>query len=289
MSKKLIVNADDFGIHTVVNRAIYRGFESGILTSTSIMACGEAFKEAVELARTMDGVGIGIHLTLVGGLPPVLPASEVPSLTWDGGLFTQDYLKLLKRDMQGKIIADDVYREWDAQIQTVLETGLPVTHVDGHQHLHMWNRYFPIALTLCKKYGIRCMRVPDENVTFGFRPSNAFRAAARSGLSLMARGHRKMLKEMHIITNDHFYGMLYGGHFTEERMGVCMDHLEDGVTEFMCHPSADMAAIEAKWHWGYRGEEELRALLSPKLKNKLKEKGVTLISYRDLMEAEKEV
>lgn len=150
MVKKLIVNADDFGIHSAVNKGVCRGFESGILTSTSLMAGGAAFDEAVHLARDLDGIGIGIHLTLVGGLPTVLPPEEVPSLTWENRRLCTDYVELIKRDMNGLVLMDDVYREWDAQIQKILDTGLPVTHVDGHQHMHMWNHFSPLPLRWLK-------------------------------------------------------------------------------------------------------------------------------------------
>lgn len=283
MSKRIIINADDFGIHESVNRAVYRGFESGILTSTSIMAGGKAFDDAVHAARDMEGIGIGIHLTLVGCLPTVLPAAEVPSLTWEGGVLCRNYLDLIMRDLKGLIRADDVYREWDSQIQKVLDTGLSVTHIDGHQHLHMWNHFFPIALSLCKKYGIRCMRVPDEKLFFGVRATNLFRSIAGSGLSFLSGRHRGMLKQMDIYSNDHFYGMLYGGHFTESRMFGVLDHIEDGVTEFMCHPSADSVSMENEFHWGYQGEEELKSLLSVPIKEKLISKQISLISYGELL------
>ena len=232
MKKRLIVNADDFGIHETVNKAVYRGFESGILTSTSIMAGGRAFDDAVAMAKTMGDIGIGIHLTLVGGL----------------------------------------------------ETVLSVTHIDGHQHMHMWNNFFPIALSLAKKYKIHCMRVPDESLTFGlsFRPKSLFRFSAKNALSLMARNHRDSLKKAGIKSNDHFFGMLYGGHFHEQRMYDAAGKLEAGVTEFMCHPAANSQLMESTFHWGYHGEDELKALLSLRLKNELKEKDVELISYRDL-------
>ena len=132
MKKQLIINADDFGIHPAVNEAVRRAATEGILTSTSLMAGGDAFDEAVEMARSMPSLGIGIHLTLVGGIKPVLPPSEVPSLTWDNGVFCHDYGKLIVRDLEGKISLSEVYAEWDAQIQKIMNTGLPVTHMDGH-------------------------------------------------------------------------------------------------------------------------------------------------------------
>lgn len=285
MVKKLIVNADDFGIHPAVNRAVEKAFADGILTSTSLMAGGAAFDEAVRMARSMEGIGIGIHLTLVGGLPTVLPPEEVPTLTWEGGHLCSDYGELIKRDMKGRIRMEDVYREWDAQIRKILDTGLPVTHIDGHQHMHMWNHFFPITLTLARKYHIPCMRVPDEKLLFGFSlsPKGAFRFAAKNGLSLMARGHRKALKKAGIRTNDHFWGMMYGGHFYENRMLSVVDRMEDGVSEIMCHPSADASAMERTFHWGYEGEEELKSLTSPAVRERLKARHIRLISYRDVV------
>ena len=98
----------------------------------------------------------------------------------------------------------------------------------------------------------------------------------------MARNHRDSLKKAGIKSNDHFFGMLYGGHFHEQRMYDAAGKLEAGVTEFMCHPAANSQLVESTFHWGYHGEDELKALLSLRLKNELKEKDVELISYRDL-------
>lgn len=282
MKQKLIVNADDFGIHTAVNHAVCRAFEKGILTSTSLMAGGAAFEEAVSIARTIPGIGIGVHLTLVGGLPTVLPASEVSTLTWEGGILCKDYAELILRDLKGKISADDVYREWDAQIQKVLDTGLPVTHLDGHQHMHMWPHFFPVARALAEKYHIRCMRVPDEDLFWGWRLGGLFRIAARNGLALIARSHRSALRKAKIRTNDHFYGMICGGHLREAAMLQILSSLQRGVNEIMCHPSADAEAMEAVFHWGYHGDWELASLLSEDVRDFVEEKGVQLISYHDI-------
>ena len=262
MKKQLIINADDFGIHPAVNEAVRKAATEGILTSTSLMAGGDAFDEAVEMARSMPSLGIGIHLTLVGGIKSVLPPSEVPSLTWDNGVFCHDYGKLIVRDLEGKILLSEVYAEWDAQIQKIMNTGLPVTHMDGHQHMHMWPHFYPIARDLAKKYHISCMRVPDEDVLFGMKDGPIIRWAAKNGLSLLSRMHRPDLKKNHIRTNDHFFGMLYGGHLSPERFAKFILQTKPGITEIMCHPSADTRAMEDTFHWGYHGEDELAGLVA---------------------------
>lgn len=284
MKKQIIINADDFGIHPAVNEAVRKAATEGILTSTSLMAGGDAFDEAVEMARSMPSLGIGIHLTLVGGIKSVLPPSEVPSLTWDNGVFCHDYGKLIVRDLEGKILLSEVYAEWDAQIQKIMNTGLPVTHMDGHQHMHMWPHFYPIARDLAKKYHISCMRVPDEDVLFGMKDGHIIRWAAKNGLSLLSRMHRPDLKKNHIRTNDHFFGMLYGGHLSPERFAKFILQTKPGITEIMCHPSADTRAMEDTFHWGYHGEDELAGLLADINRELIAKKQISLISYRDVRE-----
>lgn len=284
MKKQLIINADDFGIHPAVNEAVRKAATEGILTSTSLMAGGDAFDEAVEMARSMPSLGIGIHLTLVGGIKSVLPPSEVPSLTWDNGVFCHDYGKLIVRDLEGKILLSEVYAEWDAQIQKIMNTGLPVTHMDGHQHMHMWPHFYPIARDLAKKYHISCMRVPDEDVLFGMKDGHIIRWAAKNGLSLLSRMHRPDLKKNHIRTNDHFFGMLYGGHLSPERFAKFILQTKPGITEIICHPSADTRAMEDTFHWGYHGEDELAGLLADINRELIAKKQISLISYRDVRE-----
>ena len=284
MKKQLIINADDFGIHPAVNEAVRKAATEGILTSTSLMAGGDAFDEAVEMARSMPSLGIGIHLTLVGGIKPVLPPSEVPSLTWDNGVFCHDYGKLIVRDLEGKISLSEVYAEWDAQIQKIMNTGLPVTHMDGHQHMHMWPHFYPIARDLAKKYHISCMRVPDEDVLVGMKDGHIIRWAAKNGLSLLSRMHRSDLKKNHVRTNDHFFGMLYGGHLSPERFAKFILQTRPGITEIMCHPSADTRAMEDTFHWGYHGEDELAGLLADINRELIEKKQISLISYRDVRE-----
>ena len=284
MKKQLIINADDFGIHPAVNEAVRKAATEGILTSTSLMAGGDAFDEAVEMARSMPSLGIGIHLTLVGGIKPVLPPSEVPSLTWDNGVFCHDYGKLIVRDLEGKISLSEVYAEWDAQIQKIMNTGLPVTHMDGHQHMHMWPHFYPIARDLAKKYHISCMRVPDEDILFGMKDGHIIRWTAKNGLSLLSRMHRPDLKKNHIRTNDHFFGMLYGGHLSPERFAKFILQTRPGITEIMCHPSADTRAMEDTFHWGYHGEDELAGLLADINRELIEKKQISLISYRNVRE-----
>ncbi len=68
--RRLIVNADDFGFTSGVNRAIVEANEHGIVTSSTLMANGPAFEEAVKLAKTVPNLSVGCHVVLIDGQPP---------------------------------------------------------------------------------------------------------------------------------------------------------------------------------------------------------------------------
>ena len=96
--KSLIINADDFGLHDEINQGIYQAHHHGVLTSTTLIPCGIATKQAANLANESPNLGVGIHLTLVGQLTPILPVKDIPSLTNSNGLFRKDHFSFI-RDM----------------------------------------------------------------------------------------------------------------------------------------------------------------------------------------------
>ena len=101
--KKLIVNADDFGLHEEINKGIIKGYQEGFITSTSLMCSAPAFENAVALAKESPGLGIGIHLTLVGSVPSVLPKEKIISLVNDKGLFPENYVEFAKMFYTGQL------------------------------------------------------------------------------------------------------------------------------------------------------------------------------------------
>lgn len=124
---RVIINADDFGIHTEVNQAVIEACGQGVLTSTSLLANGPAFDQAVDLVRKCPKLGIGIHLSLVGSLPTVLSAKEVPTLVQSDGLLPESYTEVIKRACQGKLDYGQVYREFDAQMERSWRRAFPST------------------------------------------------------------------------------------------------------------------------------------------------------------------
>lgn len=281
--KKLIVNADDFGLHPLINRGIAKGHREGFITSASLMCSAPAFEEAVRLAGENPELGIGIHLTLVGGVPSVLPCGQVSTLLDDNGLFLPDYAAFAKRYYTGGVSSSQLEAELRAQIEKGLGAGVNVTHIDSHQHTHVLPGINKLVLKLCNEYNIKRIRIPKEAYFFsGGFSAGAGRFIGRGGLSFCASLAGSAADGRNILHPDHFFGMLAGGHLCEELVGNIIRSLPDGVSEIMTHPGLGAEELGRLFKWGYHWEDELNAYLSPKNRSLLQKMHIALINFGDL-------
>ena len=280
--KKLIVNADDFGLHTEVNKAVIKGYQQGCIRSTSLMPTGAAVEEACELARENPGLGIGIHITLVAERP-VLPVEKVATLVDENGYFHADHMVFIKKYLLGEIDKGQLYAECEAQIARAMSLGLNITHLDSHQHLHTLPGVTPICLELMKKYHIYRMRYPGEAFAFtGGYDAGLFRRVAKCGLTVCAMLARRRAKCYNVMMPEHFFGMLAGGHMEERYFLNILRALPDGVSEIMVHPGCDAAALGSVYDWQYHWEDELASVTSLETMRYLKEHEIELVSFKEL-------
>ena len=281
--KKLIVNADDFGLHTLINQGIIKGHREGFITSTSIMPSAPAYEEAVELAKANPRLGVGIHLTLVGGVAPVLPATKISSLLDDHGCFLPDYVAFAKRFYTGGVRAGELEAELRAQMEKALASGLSLTHVDSHQHTHVLPGLNGLVIKLCNEYNIKRERIPKEGYTFsgGFQ-AGLGRKIGRCGLSFCAALAASGADKDGIKHPDYFFGMLAGGHLNAELVGNIIRALPEGVSEIMTHPGLETAPLAKLYAWHYTWETELASYLDESNKALIKEKSVQLVNFGDL-------
>ncbi len=280
--KFLIINADDFGLAGEINRAIYSAHHHGVLTSTSLMAPGEAFEEAVELAAASPRLGVGIHATLVGGLRPVCDPADVPTLVDDEGNLWKSYEEFIRRDLARKIDYEDVWKELTAQFEKICASGLQITHVDGHQHLHVWTKVLPIVTALCHRYRIHCLRIPEERISYGKHLADWRRFLGKAGLSTLAGRARKYIRPQGLQTTDYFWGMMDGGRMTERNLLNILGQFKPGFHEIMCHPGMNDHVLGQKFPWGYHWTQEWQALESVRVYEKIMEEGIHRIHYGDI-------
>lgn len=280
---RLVVNADDFGLDSSINRAISKGHREGIITSTSLLASGPAFDEAVALAKENPKLGIGIHTCLVGGLTPVSNPKDVPSLLVDGR-FPLTYGEFAKRLASGQVAMSEVFVELEHQFTKILETGLPITHVDGHQHLHVLPQLTPMLLTLLKKYKLDKVRIPGEARLFtnGIRDWKRF--IGKSILTETAERARSVMVASGIGSTNYFWGMMSGGQLTEDRLAAIISRIATkvGSHEIMTHPGDDTVLLDRKFGWHYHWEDELAALCAPSIKKAIVTAGISLVTYKDI-------
>lgn len=281
--KQLIVNADDFGLHPLINAGIIKGHQEGFITSTSLMPSAPCWQEAVRLAKENPRLGIGVHLTLVGGVPSVLPKEKVSSLLDDDGLFLPDYVAFAKRYYGGAVKRSELEAELRAQLERALSCGVNITHIDSHQHTHVLPGINSLVLKLSNEYNIIRVRIPKEGYLFtGGYQTGVGRLIGRSGLSFCADMVALRADSLGLRHPQHFYGMLAGGHLNAQLIANILRQLPEGVSEIMTHPGLDSAALGKAFSWQYHWREELDAYLDAGNKALLKELGIEPVSFAAL-------
>lgn len=282
-SRQLIVNADDFGLHPLVNAGILEGHQHGCISSTSLMASGGAFLEAVSLAKQTPTLGVGIHLTLVGAERTVCLPESVPTLVNEQGELAKSYGQFLPRYVSGHIRLTEIRRELTAQIEKVLKTGLTITHLDSHQHMHVVPGIDDIVIELAKNYHISAVRIPAEPYFFvGGFPGTLPRFIGRGGLTFLAKKARRKFERAGLRTTDQFYGMLAGGTMFPEYFSKIISKLPVGSSEIMVHPGKESQVLSAHYPWCYHWQDELTAVMQPAVKEEMLRQSIELISFKEL-------
>ncbi len=286
--KNLIVNADDLGWTDGVNRGILDAFRGGIVTSTTLLANGAAFAEAVKAAKSAPRLALGVHLNLSDG-EPVADRESVISLLNDDGCFASGPESLLWKRARRGLILDEVEEEWDAQIQKVRDAGIRPTHLDGHKHVHMLPGFFEIALRLAKKHSIEAIRVSleESSLRAALASGSQHRAGVvmkqgvqARGLKLLARDARKQAARMGIATADYFCGIAQTGELTLEGVEQLLKNLPEGTTELICHPGyADEALQKTATRLQASRQKELQILTDTRIRNLVASQGIRLIDY----------
>jgi hopanoid biosynthesis associated protein HpnK len=280
---RIIVNADDFGISEEVNEAIVQAFRAGALTSCSLMVTGEAFESAVRLARENPGLAVGIHLVTVMG-KSVLPKTVIPSLVDEGRNFSNNPVTAGLKYFFSPRARAELKRELAAQFEKFASTGLPLSHIDGHLHLHVHPVIFNAALELGAKHGARRMRVPVEEralaLTFD-RSHIALRTAHSILFDRLGRHMKKRLGLRGFAFVDRVYGNLLSGRVNESYFLFALENLRAPLNEIYFHPAVypPDRVLNAEER---QCLIEFEALTSRKVIDRMKELSIVRINYFDL-------
>jgi chitin disaccharide deacetylase len=260
--RTLVVNADDFGFTRDVNLGIVEAHRDGILTATTLMANGEAFDDAVRLARENPSLDVGCHLVLVG--TPPFPET-VPKLA----------AAIARRRLA-------IYDELAAQVRKIIGAGIRPTHLDTHKHTHLLPPVLDAVARISEEFRIPFVRrpfdYPMQPGTTGFA-----RRMVSASMSIARKRFERVLSAHQCRSTDQFAGFQFTGNYDAAALADLIRALPEGSTEFMCHPGRCTDELRgARTRLKESREQELRALTSPEARAALRESGVKLATYCDL-------
>ncbi len=271
--KTLIVNADDFGFTRDVNDGIAEAHRNGILTATTLMANGDAFEHAVQLAREHPSLDVGCHFVLVGdGRSMVPPYRTLPA----------SVSKLAAAVYLGRM---DIEAELEAQLARIAAAGITPLHIDTHKHTHLLPQVLNAIVKVARRFGVRFIRRPFDLPLGVPSPRVPFlkRQTAR-GISLMRSRFRRILESNGYLATDHFAGFQITGNFEAAQLAGLFAALPEGATELMTHPGycrAELAAARTRLRESR--ERELEALCAPEVRAAMERNGIRLSGYRQLL------
>lgn len=283
--RRLIINADDFGLTAGINRAILEAHSRGIDTSATLMASGPAFQSAVESAKTAPQLGVGCHVVLVDGTP-VLPPAEIPTLTAQSGAFRPHLAGFALAALAGRLAPEEIEAEASAQIRKLQAAGIAVTHFDSHKHAHMFTHVIRPLLRAAWTCGVKAVRNPFEPVrlvSVAGQPRLWKRALQVRSLGLLATRFRNQVQNAGMTAPDGTLGIVATGSLDEKQLHSLLRQCPEGTWELVCHPGYDDAELrQVKTTLRASRLTELQALTSDATRRLIAGAGIELISYRDL-------
>jgi hopanoid biosynthesis associated protein HpnK len=280
-TKQVIFNADDFGRSPAINNAVIQAHRQGVLTSASLMVAGEACKEAVELARATPRLAIGLHL-VVGNGQAVLSYKEIPHLVDVHGRFRDDPLRCGLLYYFSRTAQAELAKELKAQFERFTATGLPLSHVDGHLHLHIHPTIFNLLLPLAEEYGAHGLRLPLDELGLALRYNHqqvVTKIAWAIALGLVCHWLQSRLRKSHLSVPQQVYGVMQSGQMHTAYVMKVLRHIQKPTAELFFHPSTTTQREALGPNPG-----DLETLLSPAVKQAIEECGLRLATYSTLEE-----
>lgn len=277
--KRLIVNADDYGLTEGVSRAILRAHADGIVTSTSVLALGPGFATSARWLADHPDLGTGAHLAVVGEDPPLLSAREVPTLVDRRGRLRLSWRQFLPLVAARRIDPDDLRRELTAQMEALVGAGLVIDHLDTHQNLHLWPMVRDVVLDVGEAFGVTVIRV-----TRSAARSVVGRTVARLAADLEQRLDDRGWRYAAVSTGLDEAGHLDGPAMVAalDRLSQELDGLGGGAAELATHPGETDDRDLVRYRWDYAWGAELEALCSPVARDAVAARGFSLVAFGEV-------
>src|SRR5215510_9786234 len=273
MVRRLILNADDYGLCAEVNAAIEELIVAGRIYDVSALANGECWESAVRFLRQHPQVSVGAHLNAVEGRP-IAQSSEIRLLTGADRRFVGLRELLLRWARRPLAVTRAVEIEWRAQLERLRAAKLNISHVDSHRHLHAFPPAWRCAVRLAHTYGIPAIRLPRE------RSSLPMRRAAALALDASLTVSKLLSPSIGLRHNDHFLGFKRAGAYGSSELIADLLKLPAGLTEVTLHPSLEDGIPYPRLF----GNRERLAAIDESLREQLSDTGIELTTWGAITE-----
>lgn len=284
--KRAIVSADDFGMSLEVNEAIETAHRRGLLSTASLMVAGAAAQDAIERARRMPTLNVGLHLVVIEG-PATLPHNRLPLITGADGWFSSSQLGLGVDYFFRPEGRRELALEINAQFEAFARTGLRLDHANAHKHMHLHPTVGRMMIDIGKRHGLNAVRVPLEPPEPLYAAGTYTDSLGDAALRHWTRLLRHQARSAGMATNDWCFGLAWSGHMTADRVAALAAHLPDGVSEIYFHPATGKNALINRLMPTYAHEAELDALCAPGFKNGLEHSGAQLCGWQDVVRSQR--
>ena len=278
--KRLIVNADDFGLSPEVNAGIARAHRDGILRSASLMVAEPAARAAAELARDNPELDVGLHAVVCQGRS-MLDGSRLGAAVGASGEFIDSPVAAGMRYFFDRSLRAAMTDELRAQVERHLELVGYLNHIDGHLNFHVHPLFADILVNLAVEYKVPCIRLPRERVmtTLRLRQDNAMRKLVESVIfRTLSRRTSRMMAERGLTSTDALFGLHQSGHMSENYVVGVIDRIRDGTTELYFHPAADIGGVPPS----VEAQLEVEILTGPRVRDAIARNGIELTTFADL-------
>lgn len=279
--KALIINGDDFGASKSINRAIIMAHREGILTSASLMVNGNAFDDAVVLAKRNPSLSVGIHLVLVQGKSTLSPR-EIPDIVNSAGYFSNNSVLAGLKYFFIKSMKKQIEKELRAQMEKYISAKLEITHINSHLNIHMHPTIFNIVLKLAEEFGVRNIRLTSDKFFLNLkldRGALTYKLAHSLIFNLLATINKKKLRKHGFRFADVVYGLLQSGNMHESYVVSLLNNLKNGISEVYFHPDSLPSENWIGREANYKYVEEFQTLLNQKIKRMIEENSIRLVDY----------
>ncbi|HZD55837.1 MAG TPA: ChbG/HpnK family deacetylase, partial [Anaerolineales bacterium] len=224
-------------------------------------------------------LAVGLHLVAVSGTA-VLPPKEVPHLVDSQGRFLNNAALAGLRYFFSKVIKEELAREITAQFERFAETGLPLSHVDGHLHMHVHPTIFNLVLPLAAQYGARGLRLPRDDARLALRYD-----AKHVGtkilwavvFGLLSRWCSRQMETHPLVLTQNVYGLMQSGQMHEHYVVNLLNQLSVKSAEIYFHPD-----LETRTHALGPNHLDFETLVSPRIRRLVEERGLILATYPTL-------